>query len=573
MILLSYDIHKNEFRVHVPYDQRDIVKQIRGYRFDFTHKCWCFPATKHIYQQLRSIFPKMVEEPNMWERIEKRSEQLEWMQKYQDLSKVDLNELEYFESKTTPMLHQKVAYTLAKDKHGFGLFMEPGTGKTKVCVDLIGYYFKERNMKRILVVCPLSVIYTWVNELKTHASYDYLCVPLEGTTENKIEQLKSLPKPTRIGKPIIVVTNYDSLYRMEKELFNFNPDIVIADEAHKTKNHESKTAKALYAISQTAQVRLALTGTPIGNNPLDVFGIYKFIDFRIFGSNYNQFRSLYADVKYVGERRDSYGRIIKRGFPSVQGYRNTDILSDKMYQHAYRVTKEEAIDLPDLVSITIPVTLEQKALDLYKKLEEEQILEIERYGETDYLKANKAVTFIVKASQITGGTVKLVSGKILQVSDAKLLAIKEILEGVMDGRRKVVIFARFIGEINRLMEELTNEGYSVEVITGETKHRDRIIDSFQDDDKPEIIILQTKTAGVGITLHRADTVIFYSYDYSYIDYDQAIARVYRNGQKNKTTVYHLVAEGTVDEDILQAIQNKQDIAKRIVDKFKEGKVS
>lgn len=68
-------------------------------------------------------------------------------------------------------------------------------------------------------------------------------------------------------------------------------------------------------------------------------------------------------------------------------------------------------------------------------------------------------------------------------------------------------------------------------------------------------------------------MIFYSYDYSYIDYDQAIARVYRNGQKNKTTVYHLVAEGTVDEDILQAVQNKQDIAKRIVDKFKEGKVS
>lgn len=81
MILLSYDIHKNEFRVHVPYDQRDMVKQIKGYRFDFTHKCWCFPATKQIYQQLRSIFPKMIEEPNMWERIEKRSEQLEWMKK------------------------------------------------------------------------------------------------------------------------------------------------------------------------------------------------------------------------------------------------------------------------------------------------------------------------------------------------------------------------------------------------------------------------------------------------------------------------------------------------------------
>jgi len=249
-------------------------------------------------------------------------------------------------------------------------------------------------------------------------------------------------------------------------------------------------------------------------------------------------------------------------------FKNMDELTSKAHSIAYRITKEEALDLPDQIFLNRYCELEPTARITYDKVAKESYAEL-MDGE---ITATNILTKLIRLSQISGGHVKDDDGRIQVISKAKLNELKDIMEDVIiDNRKKLVVFARFIPEIESIKKLSEEMKIKYAYITGEVKTEDRgkVRDEFQNNEEVKLFIAQIQTAGLGITLTAADTAVFYSLDFNYANYSQAIARTHRIGQKNTCTYINLISTGTVDEKINKALANKEDIAKNIVDNWKE----
>lgn len=203
--------------------------------------------------------------------------------------------------KATPYDHQKRAFAFACDKFGVfderlksrgtALLMEMGTGKTIVSIAVAGCMYQYGKVNRVLVVAPLSILGVWQEEFEKFADFPYSLTILKGTSAKKKEQLTKLPDE---GLQIVVV-NYESAWRLEKELLAYNADLVIADEAHKLKENRTSQSKGMHHIGDKAKYKLLLTGTVITNRELDVFSQYRFLNPQIFGTSFYAFRNQYFD--------------------------------------------------------------------------------------------------------------------------------------------------------------------------------------------------------------------------------------------------------------------------------------
>jgi SNF2 family DNA or RNA helicase len=149
-----------------------------------------------------------------------------------------------------------------------------GTGKTPVSIAVTGTLYEEGRINRVLIVAPLSILGVWEEEFERFADFSYKLIVLNGTISKKIQQLKALS-----GDGVhVAVVNYESAWRMEKQLIDWHPDLIIADEGHKIKTHNTSVSKAMHRLGLIARYRLLLTGTVITNKAIDVFSQYKFID-------------------------------------------------------------------------------------------------------------------------------------------------------------------------------------------------------------------------------------------------------------------------------------------------------
>ncbi|GHU72971.1 hypothetical protein FACS1894184_20910 [Clostridia bacterium] len=348
---------------------------------------------------------------------------------------------------------------------------------------------------------------------------------------------------------------------MEEELIDWRPDLVIADEAHKIKTHNTAASKAMHKIGARAEYRLLLTGTVITNKALDVFSQYKYLDPSIFGNSFYSFRNRYFDM--VG-----YG-----GYTPVLKKHMADDLMARIHSVAVRYTKAECLDLPEMIDIVRYVDLELAALRIYNDLEEESITELNG-GEVT---ATNILTKLLRLSQITGGFLTDDENvKPQLVSMAKLAALAEIIETAQEEGQKLVIIARFTAEIHaieRLLEKRAAHDKRVfyyAKIDGSVKERAEQVDMFQNDPLCNVFIGQIATAGLGITLTAASTMAFYSLSYSMSDFEQSRARIHRVGQRSNCTYIYLTARGTVDEKVLKALRGKADLAKTLIDDYRNG---
>ena len=220
-----------------------------------------------------------------------------------------------------------------------------------------------------------------------------------------------------------------------------------------------------------------------------------------------------------------------------------------------------------------PVQLSKKERELYDQLRHDSCAELERGGQ---ITATTVLTKLLRLQQLTGGFLAADDGSNPQlVSHAKLDALADIIQDyTIETGKKLVIFARFIPEV-RAIEELTKKllpkGKKAVCIYGEIKKEDRgqIVQQFQTDPDTMIFVGQIDTAGTGITLTAADTCVYYSKTYNYATYEQSLSRIHRIGQKNTCTYIDLVAEKTVDERISKSLAKKEDMAKTVVDNWRE----
>lgn len=243
-------------------------------------------------------------------------------------------------------------------------------------------------------------------------------------------------------------------------------------------------------------------------------------------------------------------------------------MSRKMHSIAYRATKTECLDLPAVTDIIRHVDLEPSALKLYRELVKDSFTELNGQEVT----AANVLTRLLRLSQLTGG---FLGGdddpKPQPVSNAKLDALTDIIETAQQEGQKLVIIARFIAEIAAIKELLDKQKIRYSAISGETKDRAEQVKQFQENPDVAVFIGQIATAGLGVTLTAASTLVFYSLDYSMSNFEQAKARIHRVGQTENCSYIYLTAKGTVDEKVLTALRNKADLARSLVDDYRSGK--
>jgi SNF2 family DNA or RNA helicase len=465
--------------------------------------------------------------------------------------------------KVKPYQHQVDAFRFACEKFGLiqgktksssgvALLMEMGTGKSLTGISISGALYLNGKISRVLVVCPLSITSVWQEEYGKFADFPYQVTILRGSSEKKRQQLAELSEGDFLQ---VVIVNYESAWRLEPELIRYNAGLIIADEGHKIKENRTAQSKCMHDLGARAPYKLLLTGTVISGKELDVFSQYKFLNPSIFGSSFYGFRNAFF---YMG----GYGNhipIFKKAM--------TDTFLQKMHSVAFRVTKAECLDLPEITEEVRNIELEDKAMKIYEKLQTESFAELEK-GEVS---AVNVLTKLLRLSQLTGGFLTDDEGKISKVSSAKLSALEDIIDTSLSDGKKLVVIARFIPEMDEIEKMLQNKGIKYSCIRGGIKDRDEQIRSFQEDPETMVFLGQIQAAGLGITLTAASTMVFYSMDYSMANFDQAKARIHRVSQTENCHYIYLICKKTVDVRVLHALREKIDLAKSLVDDYRKGK--
>lgn len=441
---------------------------------------------------------------------------------------------------------------------GFGELFEMGCGKTLTTIAVAGALYNLGKIDRVLVVAPTSVCSVWPHDLNQFATFPWEARVLLGDKKKRLKALNELENwPFKALR--IAVINYESTHRegIFEALAAYKPDLIVCDESQRIKNPSAAQSKALHKLGDAAPFRMILSGTPVQNNAVDLYSQYRFLDPAVYGANFYAFKNRYCIMGGYGQHQ-------------IVGYRNMDELVEKEHSVAYRVTKEECLDLPQQTFINRYVQFTDAEQAIYEQLRKSSFLELET-GEN--VTATTILTMYLRLMQLTGGFLTAdESTRPKQVNTAKLDALADIVDDyVLDAGKKLVIFARFRAEIAAIENLLRLRKIQYGSIYGDVpmEERGKIVEDFQTNPDTKVFVAQIQTAGLGITLHAASTAVFYSYDYNYANYAQALARIHRIGQHLPVTYIHLVVDGSIDEKILAALENKEDMAKTVVDSWRE----
>lgn len=441
---------------------------------------------------------------------------------------------------------------------GFGELFEMGCGKTLTTIAVAGALYNLGKIDRVLVVAPTSVCSVWPHDLNQFATFPWEARVLLGDKKKRLKALNELENwPFKALR--IAVINYESTHRegIFEALAAYKPDLIVCDESQRIKNPSAAQSKALHKLGDAAPFRMILSGTPVQNNAVDLYSQYRFLDPAVYGANFYAFKNRYCIMGGYGQHQ-------------IVGYRNMDELVEKEHSVAYRVTKEECLDLPQQTFINRYVQFTDAEQAIYEQLRKSSFLELET-GEN--VTATTILTMYLRLMQLTGGFLTAdESTRPKQVNTAKLDALADIVDDyVVDAGKNLVIFARFRAEIAAIENLLRLRKIQYGSIYGDVpmEERGKIVEDFQTNPDTKVFVAQIQTAGLGITLHAASTAVFYSYDYNYANYAQALARIHRIGQRLPVTYIHLVVDGSIDEKILAALENKEDMAKTVVDSWRE----
>lgn len=441
---------------------------------------------------------------------------------------------------------------------GFGELFEMGCGKTLTTIAVAGALYNLGKIDRVLVVAPTSVCSVWPHDLNQFATFPWEARVLLGDKKKRLKALNELENwPFKALR--IAVINYESTHRegIFEALAAYKPDLIVCDESQRIKNPSAAQSKAMHKLGDAAPFRMILSGTPVQNNAVDLYSQYRFLDPAVYGANFYAFKNRYCIMGGYGQHQ-------------IVGYRNMDELVEKEHSVAYRVTKEECLDLPQQTFINRYVQFTDAEQAIYEQLRKSSFLELET-GEN--VTATTILTMYLRLMQLTGGFLTAdESTRPKQVNTAKLDALADIVDDyVVNAGKKLVIFARFRAEIAAIENLLRLRKIQYGSIYGDVpmEERGKIVDDFQTNPDTKVFVAQIQTAGLGITLHAASTAVFYSYDYNYANYAQALARIHRIGQRLPVTYIHLVVDGSIDEKILAALENKEDMAKTVVDSWRE----
>lgn len=469
----------------------------------------------------------------------------------------------------------------APDVDEYGLFFDPGTGKTRTTIEILRALFNRH--KRIfptLIFGPPIVLENWKDEFKMFSKISpRIIFPLYGKIRERIETLNQAI--AEHGRGIIVITNYDALDddKFFKALLDWKPEVGIADESQKIKDHKSKRAKKVVRLGDGTFHRYILSGSPILNSPMDAYHQFRFLDKgATFGRNFFVFRQTYFIDKNAGMPKDKYfpdwqpnggvydehGKLVSF-VPGSPYEKMTRLIARK----AMVVKKSECLDLPPLIRKKIEVELSPEQKRLYNEMKKNFIAFMNTPRGDKAIVADLAITKALRLQQIITGVVKLSDehSPVILDDTPREKALKDILESICEGH-KVLVWAVFVPNyeiIRRTCERLNIEYREAHGETS-TDAKRKAVEDFNTNPNVRVFIGHPLSLGIGINLVAASYSIFFSRNFSLENDLQSEARNYRGGSEihDKITRIDLVAKGTIDELILEALENKKSVADAIL---------
>jgi SNF2 family DNA or RNA helicase len=536
-----------EIRITDCYLHRESIREIAGRRWDAESKAWFVPLAQSNIALLQLLGAEI-------------DESLAVMFRPSGTRAREVTAVMRMPIRAEPYAHQVEAFNFAleifRNGKGTAFLMDMGTGKSLTTIAVIGALNAEGNVRKLLIVCPKSIVGVWEDEFGKFADFDYTLKLLDGATTEKVKTLQQLSRESdATSRCRVAVVNYESAWRLETELTKWKPDMIVCDESSKIKNPQAKQSKALHRLGKISRFNIILTGTPVTNSPLDFFSQYKFLDESVFGSSFYSFRARYAVIGGYGGHE-------------IVGYRNIQELVEKAHSIAFRVRLDEAVDLPPYIDETRLVELEPSARAVYDRIDKESYAELLN-GEVT---TRNILTRLLRLSQCTGGFIRAdADERAVQISRVKLDALEDILDECSEQNKKVVVFARFVPEIEAIERLLKKRSTEYSVIHGGVTDRAEQVERFQTDPNVKVFVGQLQTTGMGLTLTAAGVAVYYSLDYSYANCQQSRAMIHRIGQDKKTLYIHLVVKDSVDGKIMEALKQKGDTAKLLVDEWRKLK--
>lgn len=415
---------------------------------------------------------------------------------------------------------------------------EMGLGKTLQTISVILARYKKTKLPSLIIV-PASVVYNWESELHKFAP-ELQVATLGGSKKQRKEVLEEA------NKYQVLITSYDSLKR-DLELYqDLNFDLEVIDEAQNIKNARSAASKAVKVIQ--ASHRIALTGTPIENNLSELWSIFDYLMPGFLG-NYTYFKDIYEKP------------IVKENSTATQTQLN-EIVAPFILR---RLKKDVLQDLPDKSEEVVYVKMSGKQAELYQAKTQNLLNKLHNSDDKDFKKQRlQVLAEITKLRELCCDPHLLYDD--YRGKSAKLTATINLVEDLITDDHKILLFSQFTSMLAIIKEKLEKSGVYVFEITGSTlkQKRQELIKEFNELSHPAVFLISLKAGGTGINLTSADTVIHYDPWWNVAAENQATDRAHRIGQKNSVQIYKMVAQGTIEEKILELQNRKEELAEAVL---------
>jgi len=443
--------------------------------------------------------------------------------------------------KFKPFAHQKqTAEFLTLNRRAF-CFNEQGTGKTASVIWACDYLMNLGVVKRVLVICPLSI-------MKSAWQQDLFKFAIHRTCDVAYGEAKQRRKLINQGAEFVII-NFDGVEIVKDDITKGGFDLIVVDEASAYKNAQTTRWKTLREIAKTVKGMWMLTGTPAAQSPVDAFGLARLINPDNTPKYYGQFRD------QVMAKVGAYRWIPK---PQAQQIVHT------VLQPAIRFEKDQCLDLPDVTFVERDAPLTPQQTKYYRMLKKQMLI----HADGEQVTSVNAATNINKLLQISGGAVYTDTREVIEFDVSnRLQVIKEVIE---EASHKVLVFVPFTHTIELLNAYLTKAGITCNVINGQVpvNRRHQIIQDFQDTENTRVLVIQPQAASHGLTLTAANVIIWYSPVTSVETYLQANARINRPGQKNPMTIVH-IRGSEVEAKLYKMLSSNIDNHTKIIDLYRQ----
>lgn len=449
----------------------------------------------------------------------------------------------------------------------YGLLWEMGTGKSKVIVETAMRLFYGGEIDGVLIMSDKGAYRNWLPEFQVHAGNHPIRYAVWSAAMSHEERI--LLERVKIAQDDVLdvlIMNIESMStdrgkQCGQQFLQSHHAMWVIDESSSIKNPQAQRTKGVLKLAPLAEYRRILNGTPVTQSPLDLYSQCQFLQPGVLGHNsYFSFRANYAVMVNI--------QAGNRSFPKIVGYQNLEDLSRRLQAFTSRLTKADCLDLPPKVYETYEVELTPEQRRAYDELKRQCLTEIDG----GLVTATMAITAMTKMHRILCGHIETDEGRVVDIPQCRVAALLEVLEKIQG---KAIIWCRFQRDVEIVRDALieAHGAWSTVTYYGPTSQEARqdAIEAFQSPNMPDcrFFVGTPHTGGKGINLTAASTVVYYSNDFSLEKRLQSEDRAHRIGQTGKVTYVDLVAPGTLDQRVLEALKKKRDVASLVIDDLRQ----